>query len=164
MALLVLAFAGLNVRVDSGTNDTVFGAKRFAPHAVQLFDGGGKLSFHMDTLRVAARSMLVDVPSCRRRAVSGSRRSPVVRASRRSRGAHPKDGASGPRHSCAATEARRSSLATGCMRGGRRQPIGRVHTHLFGEGLCQGGHRFRHSVSGSKFQPGGRLPFVFVAA
>lgn len=72
MALLVLAFAGLNIRVDSGTNDTVFGAKRFAPHAVQLFDGGGKLSFHMDTLRVAARSMLVDVPSCRRRTVSGS--------------------------------------------------------------------------------------------
>ncbi|WP_454748995.1 ParB/RepB/Spo0J family partition protein [Ciceribacter selenitireducens] len=66
MALLVLAFAGLNVRVDSGANDTVFGPKRFARHAVRLLDGGGKLSFDIDTLRVAARSMLVDVLSCRR--------------------------------------------------------------------------------------------------
>ncbi|NTF91568.1 plasmid partitioning protein, partial [Agrobacterium rhizogenes] len=65
-ALLVLAFAGLNVRVDSGANDTVFGAKRFARHAARLLDTGGKLSFDIDTLRVAARSMLVDVLSCRR--------------------------------------------------------------------------------------------------
>lgn len=66
MALLVLAFAGMNVRVDSGANDTVFGTKRFARHAVRLIDGDGKLSFDIDTLRVAARSMLVDVLSCRR--------------------------------------------------------------------------------------------------
>lgn len=65
-ALLVLAFAGLNVRIDSGVNDTVFGAKRFARHAARLLDGDGRLSFDIDTLRVAARSMLVDVLSCRR--------------------------------------------------------------------------------------------------
>ncbi|MEB3046303.1 ParB/RepB/Spo0J family partition protein [Rhizobium mulingense] len=66
LALLVLAFAGMNVRVDSGANDTVFGTKRFARHAVRLIDGEGRLSFDIDTLRVAARSMLVDVLSCRR--------------------------------------------------------------------------------------------------
>ncbi|WP_429817333.1 ParB N-terminal domain-containing protein [Ensifer sp. B1-9] len=66
MALLVLAFAGMNVRVDSGANDTVFGTKRFARHAVRLIDGDGRLSFDIDTLRVAARSVLVDVLSCRR--------------------------------------------------------------------------------------------------
>ncbi|MGV1963760.1 ParB N-terminal domain-containing protein [Rhizobium rhizogenes] len=65
-ALLVLAFAGLNVRVDSGANDTVFGPKRFARHAVRLLDGDGKLSFDIDTLRIAARTMLIDVLSCRR--------------------------------------------------------------------------------------------------
>lgn len=66
MALLVLAFAGMNVRIDTGANDTVFGTKRFARHAVRLIDGDGRLSFDIDTLRVAARSMLVDVLSCRR--------------------------------------------------------------------------------------------------
>lgn len=66
MALLVLAFAGMNVRVDSGANDHVFGAKRFARHAARLLDADGKLAFDRDTLRVAARSTLVDVLSCRR--------------------------------------------------------------------------------------------------
>lgn len=65
-ALLVLAFAGLNVRVDSGANDHVFGGKRFARHVAHLLDGDGKLSFDRDTLRIAARSVLVDVLSCRR--------------------------------------------------------------------------------------------------
>jgi ParB family chromosome partitioning protein len=66
MALLVLAFAGLNVRVDSGASDTVFGPKRFKRHAARLLSEDGKLAFDMDTLRVAARSMLIDVLSCRR--------------------------------------------------------------------------------------------------
>jgi ParB family chromosome partitioning protein len=65
-ALLVLAFAGLNVRVDTGANDHLFGAKRYARHAARLLDADGKLAFDRDTLRVAARSMLVDVLSCRR--------------------------------------------------------------------------------------------------
>nr|WP_172690465.1 ParB N-terminal domain-containing protein [Agrobacterium deltaense]ASK48539.1 plasmid partitioning protein [Agrobacterium deltaense] len=66
MALLVLAFAGLNVRVDSGASDNVFGPKRFKRHAARLFAEDGKLAFDMETLRVAARSMLIDVLSCRR--------------------------------------------------------------------------------------------------
>ncbi|TRA95333.1 MULTISPECIES: ParB/RepB/Spo0J family partition protein [Rhizobium/Agrobacterium group] len=66
MALLVLAFAGVNVRVDSGVGDHMTGTKRFARHAARLIDEKGKLSFDLDTLRVAARSVLVDVLSCRR--------------------------------------------------------------------------------------------------
>ncbi|MGD9481087.1 ParB N-terminal domain-containing protein [Shinella sp. G-2] len=66
MALLVLAFSGQNVRVDSGANDTVFGAKRMQRHAARLFSEDGRLSFDMETVRVAARSILVEVLSCRR--------------------------------------------------------------------------------------------------
>ncbi|UZX45646.1 ParB N-terminal domain-containing protein (plasmid) [Agrobacterium sp. 13-2099-1-2] len=66
MALLVLAFAGLNVRVDSGASDTVFGPKRFKRHAARLIGEDGRLAFDGETLRVAARSMLIDVLSCRR--------------------------------------------------------------------------------------------------
>lgn len=66
MALLVLAFAGLNVRIDSGANDNVFGPKRFKRHAARLIGEGGKLAFDTETLRVAARSVLIDVLSCRR--------------------------------------------------------------------------------------------------
>lgn len=66
MALLVMAFAGQNVRVDSGANDTLFGPKRFRRHVARLFAEDGTLSFDMDTLRCAARSTLIDVLSCRR--------------------------------------------------------------------------------------------------
>ncbi|MRH98664.1 ParB/RepB/Spo0J family partition protein [Agrobacterium tumefaciens] len=66
MALLVLAFAGQNVRVDSGGDGTFYGGKRFSRHAVALFDEHGKLAFDQDTLRVAVRSVLIDVLSCRR--------------------------------------------------------------------------------------------------
>jgi ParB-like chromosome segregation protein Spo0J len=65
LALLVLAFAGQNVRVDSGAgNDFRFGG-RFARHAAVLFDAEGKFGFDKDTLRVAARGVLIDVLSCR---------------------------------------------------------------------------------------------------
>ncbi|MBB4103104.1 ParB/RepB/Spo0J family partition protein [Allorhizobium borbori] len=66
MALMVLAFAGQNVRVDSGADGTFYGGKRFSRHVVGLFDEHGKLAFDQDTLRVAVRSVLVDVLSCRR--------------------------------------------------------------------------------------------------
>ncbi len=66
MALMVLAFSGQNVRVDSGADGTFYGGKRFTRHAVALFDQDGKLSFDQDTLRVAVRSILIDVLSCRR--------------------------------------------------------------------------------------------------
>lgn len=66
MALLVLAFAGQNVRVDSGADGTFYAGKRFSRHAVALFDEHGKLTFDQDTLRVTVRSVLIDVLSCRR--------------------------------------------------------------------------------------------------
>ncbi len=66
MTLLVLAFSGQNVRVDSGANDNVFGTKRMQRHAARLFSEDGKLSFDMETVRVAARSILIEVMSCRR--------------------------------------------------------------------------------------------------
>jgi len=66
MALMVLAFAGLNVRVDSGANDNVFGPKRFKRHAARLIGEDGKLSFDGETLRIAVRAMLIEVLSCRR--------------------------------------------------------------------------------------------------
>ncbi|KJF70290.1 ParB/RepB/Spo0J family partition protein [Agrobacterium arsenijevicii] len=66
IALLVLAFAGQNVRVDSGASDGAYGPKRFRRHAAGLLSEDGKLAFNMETVRVAARSMLIDVLSCRR--------------------------------------------------------------------------------------------------
>lgn len=66
MALMVLAFAGQNVRVDSGADGTFYGGKRFSRHAVTLFDEHGKLAFDQDALRIAVRSVLIDVLSCRR--------------------------------------------------------------------------------------------------
>ncbi|MGV2113754.1 ParB N-terminal domain-containing protein [Agrobacterium salinitolerans] len=66
IALLVLGFAGMNVRVDSGANDNVFGPKRFKRHAARLIGEDGKLAFDTETLRVAARSVLIEVLSCRR--------------------------------------------------------------------------------------------------
>lgn len=65
MALLILAFAGQNVSVDSGSGGTYYGNRRFARHAAALFDEDGKLVLDIDTLRVAARSTLTDVLSCR---------------------------------------------------------------------------------------------------
>ncbi|TPJ81897.1 plasmid partitioning protein [Mesorhizobium sp. B2-5-13] len=65
LALLVLAFAGQNVRVDSGAGgDHGFG-RRMPRHAATLFDAEGKFAFDADTLRIAARSVLIDALSCR---------------------------------------------------------------------------------------------------
>jgi ParB-like chromosome segregation protein Spo0J len=73
MALLVLAFAGQNVTVASGARDiSYYGAAGLGEHAARLFDQEGKLEFDMDTLRVAVRSLLIDVLSCREnRSASG---------------------------------------------------------------------------------------------
>jgi ParB/RepB/Spo0J family partition protein len=73
MALLVLAFAGQNVTVASGTRDmSYYGAAGLGEHAARLFDHDGKLEFDMGTLRVAVRSLLIDVLSCREnRSASG---------------------------------------------------------------------------------------------
>lgn len=66
MALLVLAFAGSNVRVDSGAGGALYGGSRFGRHAARLFTEDGRLSFDTGTVRVAARAALIDVLSCRR--------------------------------------------------------------------------------------------------
>lgn len=66
MALLVLAFAGQNVTVASGARDiSCYGAAGLGEHAARLFDQEGRLAFEMDTLRIAVRSLLIDVLSCR---------------------------------------------------------------------------------------------------
>jgi ParB family chromosome partitioning protein len=70
MALLILAFAGQNVSVTTGSGGTYYGHSRLAKNAAVLFDADGKLAFDMDTLRVAARTMLVDVLSCRENATN----------------------------------------------------------------------------------------------
>ncbi|TPJ65987.1 ParB N-terminal domain-containing protein [Mesorhizobium sp. B2-7-1] len=65
LALLVLAFAGQNVRVDSGAGgDHAFG-RRMPRHAATLFDAEGKFAFDAETLRIAARGVLIDALSCR---------------------------------------------------------------------------------------------------
>ncbi|TPK00880.1 plasmid partitioning protein, partial [Mesorhizobium sp. B2-5-9] len=65
LALLVLAFAGQNVRVDSGAGgDHGFG-RRMPRHAATLFDAEGNLAFDAETLRIAARGVLIDALSCR---------------------------------------------------------------------------------------------------
>jgi len=65
MALLILAFAGQNVTVASASGGTYYGNRRIARHAVNLFDQDGQLVLDNDALRVAARSILAEVLSCR---------------------------------------------------------------------------------------------------
>lgn len=66
MALLVLAFAGQNVTVASGARDiSYYGAAGLGDHAARLFNQEGNLEFDIDTLRLAVRSLLIDVLSCR---------------------------------------------------------------------------------------------------
>jgi len=62
LAMLVLAFSGQNVSVVSG-NAT--GYAQIKHHAAQLIGEDGRLGFDMDTLHQAARSVLIDVFSCR---------------------------------------------------------------------------------------------------
>ncbi|WP_370318767.1 ParB/RepB/Spo0J family partition protein [Oricola sp.] len=66
MALLVIALAGQNVRVDTGSGNTGSLRSQIAPHAAALVDDTGNLAFDKDTLRVAVRSVLIEVLSCRR--------------------------------------------------------------------------------------------------
>jgi len=66
MALLVIAFAGQNVRVDTGAGNTGSFRSQIAPHAATLVDETGNLACDPETLRVAARSVLIEVLSCRR--------------------------------------------------------------------------------------------------
>jgi ParB family chromosome partitioning protein len=65
MALLILAFAGQNVSVDSGNGGAYQCNRRIAHHAARLFDPDGMLILDRDALRVTARSVLTEVLSCR---------------------------------------------------------------------------------------------------
>lgn len=66
MALLILGFAGTNVSIASGSSDNPYGHANGHKHAARLIGEDGKLSFDRDTLQQVARSLLVDVMSCRR--------------------------------------------------------------------------------------------------
>ena len=65
LALLVLAFAGQNVRVDSGAGGDHGYGRRMPRHVATLFDAEGKFAFDPETLRIAARGVLIDALSCR---------------------------------------------------------------------------------------------------
>jgi ParB/RepB/Spo0J family partition protein len=67
MALLVLALAGRNVSIQSGASDDIYGygVARMERHAIRLVDETGAFTFDRDTLRLAARSALIDTLSLR---------------------------------------------------------------------------------------------------
>jgi ParB family chromosome partitioning protein len=66
MALLILAFAGTNVSIASGTSDNPYGHAKCGPHIARLIGEDGKLAFDRDTLIQVARSVLIEVMSLRR--------------------------------------------------------------------------------------------------
>lgn len=68
MALLVVAFAAQNVRVDSCSGGDFRYGQRFGRLAAMLFDAEGRLAFDMETWRLAARLALIEVFSCRENA------------------------------------------------------------------------------------------------
>jgi len=67
-ALLVLAFAALNVSVTSPTGASHYGPKKLGRHAAGLFDVHGKLVPDRESLQQAIRGLLIDVLSCRENA------------------------------------------------------------------------------------------------
>ncbi|PWE53671.1 plasmid partitioning protein [Metarhizobium album] len=66
MALLILGFAGTNVAIASGSSDNPYGHAEGRKHAARLIGEDGRLNFDRKTLHQVARSLLVDVMSCRR--------------------------------------------------------------------------------------------------
>lgn len=72
MALLVLAFAGMNVSIASGCSDNPYAHANCNAHAARLIGEDGKLNPDRETLQQVVRSVLVDVLSCREnRSTSG---------------------------------------------------------------------------------------------
>ncbi|ARM91121.1 ParB-like nuclease protein (plasmid) [Rhizobium sp. CIAT894] len=67
-ALLVLAFAALNVSVTSPTGASHYSSRKLGRHAASLFDINGKFVPDRETLQQAIRGLLVDVFSCRENA------------------------------------------------------------------------------------------------
>lgn len=72
MALLVLAFAGMNVSIASGSSDNPYAHANCNAHAARLIGEDGKLNPDRETLQQVVRSVLIDVLSCREnRSASG---------------------------------------------------------------------------------------------
>lgn len=66
MALLILAFAGINVSVASGSSDNPYGHADCKKHAARLISEDGKLDADRETLQQVARAVLIDTMSLRR--------------------------------------------------------------------------------------------------
>lgn len=66
MALLIIAFAGTNVSIASGSSDNPYGHAKCGSHIARLIGEDGKLAFDRDTLIQVARSVLIEVLSLRR--------------------------------------------------------------------------------------------------
>lgn len=66
MALVILAFAGTNITIASGSSDNPYGQAKCGRHAARLIGEDGKLAFDCETLVQVARSVLMDVMSLRR--------------------------------------------------------------------------------------------------
>lgn len=72
MALLVISLAGRNITIQSGASHDIYGFARMDRHAACLVGDDGKLFYDMETLRIAARSALIDILSARQnRSASG---------------------------------------------------------------------------------------------
>lgn len=72
LALLVLAFAGTNISIASGSSDNPYAHADCNAHAAQLIGEDGKLNPDRETLQQVVRSVLIDVLSCREnRSASG---------------------------------------------------------------------------------------------
>jgi ParB/RepB/Spo0J family partition protein len=65
LALFVLALAGRNITIASGTSDDVYGFARMERHAARLIGAKGKLAYEHETLQQVARLALIEVLSCR---------------------------------------------------------------------------------------------------
>ena len=57
----VISLAGRNITIQSGASDDIYGFARMDRHAARLVGDDGKLLFDMETLRITARSALIDV-------------------------------------------------------------------------------------------------------
>lgn len=66
MALLILAFAGINVSVASGSSDNPYGHADCRKHAARLLGADGRLAADRGTLQQVARAVLIDTMSLRR--------------------------------------------------------------------------------------------------
>jgi hypothetical protein len=145
MALLVLAFAGSKVRVDSGAGGMLYGGSRFGRHAARLFtdDGGSVTLIRVHRLRQTRRALVSHVGGTAPNAAANDiidrqirRRMlvlvpPVGRRQRTSDRQAPRTLSSEPRSTCGGTPARsrravpkaRQAGCCDCGTGGKAGPL-----------------------------------------